>query len=191
MKLIEKLGARLHKSGKYYVSYGLFLCDPCGAVIERKLCAGKNANSCGCQQGPERKHGMSGTALYATWNHMRQRCENLNVSNYHRYGGRGISVCGEWSDFESFMSWALANGYEQGLEIDRINNDGDYEPDNCRFVKKVINTRNSSKAKLTEGLVAQIKGHFAKTKDKYADIGQLFGVSPTTIWRIVNGLSWR
>ena len=191
MKLIENLGTRLHKSGKYYVSYGVFLCDPCGAIVERKLCAGKSANSCGCTQGPERKHGMSGSALYATWSHMRQRCENPNVSNFHRYGGRGISVCEELEIFGVFKDWAFANGYSQGLEIDRMDNDGNYEPGNCRFVTKPVNIRNSSKAKLTEGLVEQIKDYFAKTKGKYADIGQLFGVSPTTIWRIVNGLSWR
>jgi len=191
MRLIEKLGTRLHPSGLYWVSYGLFECDHCKEVVERRLAGGKQNSSCGCQQHADRKHGMSKTLLYALWSHIRQRCSNPNVINYHRYGGRGISVCKEWNDFNVFMSWALANGYEKGLEIDRINNDGNYEPENCRFVTKNINTQNSSKAKLTRELVEKIKNHYATTKERYSDIGKLFGVSPTTIWRIVNELSWR
>jgi hypothetical protein len=191
MKLIESLGTRLHHSGLYWVSFGLFECEHCGSVVERRLCAGKESKSCGCQQHAARKHGMSGTALYAIWNHMRQRCSNPKVDNFHRYGGRGISVCEGWEDFATFKDWALANGYKRGLEIDRIDNDGNYEPGNCRFVTKPVNTRNSSKAKLTEEMVCKIREHYAQTKDRFKDIGQLFGVSPTTIWRIVNNLSWR
>jgi len=66
---------------------------------------------------------------------MKHRCNNPNAQGYRYWGGRGIRVCSLWTeDFEAFYSWALASGYEIGLQIDRIDNDGDYRPDNCRFV---------------------------------------------------------
>ncbi len=93
------------------------------------------------------KHGMRYTRLYNIWRSMRQRCNNPNNVNYKNYGGRGISVCSEWDiSFTCFMEWALANGYQEHLTIDRINNDGNYEPSNCRWAtykEQSSNKRNS------------------------------------------------
>jgi hypothetical protein len=76
---------------------------------------------------------------------MIQRCENPRHVGWHRYGGRGISICPEWrSSRKAFFDWALANGYQHGLQIDRINNDGNYEPANCRFVTRSVNSQNRS-----------------------------------------------
>ena len=91
------------------------------------------------------KHGYSVThpKLFLVWETMRSRCKNPHRQKYNDYGGRGISVCKEWDeDCEAFCKWALENGYKDGLQIDRIDNDGDYCPDNCRFVTPKQNSRN-------------------------------------------------
>ena len=71
--------------------------------------------------------------LYNVWRGIKKRCNNPDHYAYPQYGGRGIKLSEEWRDFEAFYSWALKNGYEVGLTLDRINNDGDYAPDNCRW----------------------------------------------------------
>lgn len=75
---------------------------------------------------------------------MIQRCTNPNNSFYNRYGGRGITVCPEWKTRKNFRSWAYSHGYSDDLEIDRINNDGNYEPSNCRWVSTKENCNNRS-----------------------------------------------
>lgn len=111
-----------------------------------------NTKSCGCMRGtsggvteyisPEyRKH--NGNTLYTVWLGMIRRCYNEHCENFHRYGGRGIKVCEEWkNNFETFVKWALSNGYNHDLQIDRMDNDGNYEPSNCRWVTVVENARN-------------------------------------------------
>lgn len=84
------------------------------------------------------RHGESHTRLYAIWKSMRQRCQNEHHHAYENYGGRGIKVCREWQVYESFRSWAMSTGYNESaprgaLTLDRINNDGNYEPSNCKW----------------------------------------------------------
>lgn len=81
--------------------------------------------------------------LKSRYNHIKERCYNPNSKAYKRYGGRGIKMCQEWlSDYQAFEDWALSNGFKEGLAIDRIDNDGDYAPDNCRFVTPKENNQN-------------------------------------------------
>lgn len=90
------------------------------------------------------KHGMHSTRQYKIWSAMRQRCNNPKEESYPSYGGRGIKVCQEWATFVGF--WAdMAKGYAPNLTIDRINNDGDYCKDNCRWATKIQQARNTSK----------------------------------------------
>lgn len=110
--------------------------------------------SCGCmhKEGVKNrmtKHGMRYEPLYHVWHGMIDRCVNKKCKGYKYYGGRGISVCIEWlSDISCFIKWCKSNGWKKGLDIDRINNNGNYSPGNCRFVTKKINSRNKRNNRL-------------------------------------------
>lgn len=112
-----------------------------------------HTKSCGCMTSQMSrianiKHGFRlyrrMPRIYKTWLNMKDRCLNPNNKHYHLYGGRGISVCNEWSDnFLIFYNWAVSNGYSDRLEIDCIDSNGNYEPSNCRFVTDLVQARNS------------------------------------------------
>lgn len=110
------------------------------------------STGCGCRAREENRkkmttHGETSTKLHGVWTTMKNRCNNPNVKSYKDYGGRGIKVCSEWESFESFSAWAKANGYEEGLELNRLDNDGDYSPQNCRWDTKVVNMNNTRRTK--------------------------------------------
>lgn len=97
------------------------------------------------------KHGMAGTRLYRAWTNMRNRCNRKADKEYKHYGGRGIKVCEEWkNDFETFKEWALSNGYYDNLTLDRIDTNGNYEPNNCRWItRKAQNNNMTTNVRLT------------------------------------------
>lgn len=137
-----------HSRGPGRVSLWLCRCDCGNEIVARagNLVSGRS-RSCGCvgaRKAAQRltKHGLHGHPLYRIWVRMRDRCNRPSNSRYARYGARGIRVCEEWNDPTAFIAWALSNGYEPGLQIDRINNDGHYEPSNCRFVTQQQNVNN-------------------------------------------------
>ncbi|MFA7101381.1 MAG: hypothetical protein WC196_06615 [Bacilli bacterium] len=111
------------------------------------------------------KHGMARTRLYGIWCHMIQRCGNPNNSRFKDYGGRGIIVCDEWKEFTLFMEWSLANGYNDTLTIDRKDNNGNYEPDNCRWATNQEQCNNMSKTVYIEidGIVDTFLGWSQRT----------------------------
>lgn len=153
-------GTYLRPKAKQRDRYVPCRCE-CGVVRDVKcsvLLHGRSV-ACGCRRteaGLKRaKHGdaaiIGGRArLHNTWTAMKQRCLNPNCEKYPEYGGRGITVCAEWMEYIPFRSWALANGYADDLQIDRIDNDKGYYPDNCRFVSRPQNQRNRRVCKMFE-----------------------------------------
>ena len=89
------------------------------------------------------KHGMKHTRIYEIWCGMKKRCYNQNSKNFPQYGGKGIIVCDDWkNDFLKFYDWSMKNGYQENLTIDRIDNNGNYEPSNCRWITHKQQQRN-------------------------------------------------
>jgi len=123
--------------------------------------------------------------LRIVWSDMKRRCYDKTNSHYSRYGGRGIAICKAWSSLDVFMEWCKANGWREGLTIDRVDNDGDYTPRNVRFLTRKENTKNRPH-KLCEVEVRAIK-HWCKTGMTQAKVAKLFGVSPSLVSKVFQG----
>jgi|688.fasta_scaffold343127_2 hypothetical protein len=129
-------------------SYFECICD-CGKKIITTSNALKRKHnmSCGCLnyeliKKRNLKHGLSKHTLFKTWCDMKNRCYYEKHNRYKNYGQKGIIVCSEWLVFLNFYNWAIKNGWEEGLTIDRIDNSKNYEPSNCRFLTKKLQNRN-------------------------------------------------
>lgn len=132
---------------------------------------------------------LSKHPLYRTLNNMINRCHNKNHDKYRFYGGRGIAVCPKWLyNRRSFVVWGLANGWRPGLEIDRIDNDGLYSPDNCQFVTHKENVRNSRATKLSIEVIRDIKYYLRTRKITHQYLADLFHIHRSTVTRIHSGL---
>ena len=152
-----KLTALERVSNKKYKVAWKCRCD-CGnetIVLTTNLCS-KRILSCGCLKLEKlitrsTTHNQRHTKLYEVWKTMKQRCSNPNNIGYHNYGGRGIKVCDEWKNsYQVFYEWSMNNGYKEGLSIDRINNNGNYEPSNCRWADKFTQCNNTRQNKYIE-----------------------------------------
>lgn len=162
----------------------LFLCKcECGNEKEITGCdirTGK-VKSCGCLKKEMRikentTHGLKNHRIYGIYHNMVSRCYNSNVLQYSDYGGRGITICPEWIDtkngFLNFYKWSIDNGYSSELTIDRINVNGDYSPENCRWVNMQVQSNNRRNNHLIE-----INGEI-KTLREWSDV---FGISQHTV----------
>jgi hypothetical protein len=126
-------------------------CD-CGRTVEKTVRDIKNTNSCGCSRRGVVTHGHTvgkkNSPSYSAWANMRNRCGNPGCSNYKNYGGRGINICKRWEKFENFI--ADMGEKPNGLSLERINNNGNYEPGNCRWATDKEQRRNKRKNRLVE-----------------------------------------
>jgi hypothetical protein len=119
-------------------------CGTMFVVLSSSLTTG-NTKSCGCKakrllSERSKTHGLTGTRVYRIWQGMLNRCRNENIVGHHNWGGRGITVCEEWKEFESFL--ADMGHPPVGFSIERINNDGNYEPGNCKWATRTEQSRN-------------------------------------------------
>ncbi len=143
--------------------------------------------SCGCVR---TKHSGKGTRLYRIWTGMKDRCLNPRSKYRSNYGGRGITVCSAWADdFSVFKAWAIENGYADSLEIDRTNVNGDYCPENCRWITRIENSRNRRCSKLDLLKAKEIKALIKKGM-KAAVIASKYGISRRTVEDIANSKIW-
>lgn len=186
LQVIKRVGSKC--------GHSLWLCKcNCGAETYVTACALRKGDtvSCGCwkdEQTAKRnvKHKHSSSRLYAVWKGIKQRCNNPNHSSYANYGGRGIKMCKEWENFSEFEKWAMEHGYDKDASfgkctIERIDNNGPYCPDNCRFAtwnEQQNNSRNNHRI--------TISGE-THTLTEWCD---KMGLKPTTVLRRIKGLGW-
>ncbi|HDY89897.1 MAG TPA: hypothetical protein ENH82_17485 [bacterium] len=130
--------------------------------------------------------------LYSVWRNIKQRCSNPNIPGYKYYGGKGIKVCEEWlNNPKAFIEWALANGYKKGLDIDRIDNNGDYKPNNCQFISHAKNSRKRKCVKLNWQQVEEIRcAKLAIPKITHREIAQFYNVGIDAIGQILSNRCW-
>ena len=149
--LLEDLGTMYPtERSKHKLRYGLYKCGFCGTEFKTGSQGVKRGHtkSCGCYNKRRigelnKTHGLRNTRLYKIWRDIKYRTLNPNSRDYYKYGGRGITICEEWkNDFMSFYNWAMSKGSSDELSIDRIDNDGNYEPNNCRWTTRTIQSRN-------------------------------------------------
>ena len=165
----------IYKKDKQHHYYYKCKCD-CGnyKVVADYNLRNNSTKSCGCLSRENKiKHNKSNTKLYRKYYAMKQRCYNSKYSRYFDYGGRGIKICDEWkNNFMSFYNWAINNGYQENLSIDRIDVNGNYCPENCRWITMEEQQSNTRKSHFIE---------YNGEKHTIAEWSRIIKVSPNTI----------
>lgn len=162
-------------------------CD-CGKEIVTRGYSLRNgdAKSCGCWHEEVLAkgnfvHGESRSRIYGIWNTMKSRCNNPNSRKFYRYGKREITVCEEWQKFEPFYEWAVANGYSDDLSIDRIDNDGNYCPENCRWATRREQMNNTSKT---------IYLSYNGETHPLSEWSEITGIPRVALWKRIRQRGW-
>lgn len=161
----------------------------CGkeTVVSENNLKNGSTKSCGCWKQQRIKdyntvHGGASDRLYGIWKNMKRRCNNENDSHFAYYGGKGIKVCDEWNDYSNFRAWALSNGYDENADfgectIDRIDNDGNYSPANCKWSNRTEQANNTSRNRYVE---------FQGKRLTIAEFARTMNISKNKAWYYVD-----
>lgn len=165
-------------------------CPDCGVIRNQdKRKIGTLCRSCATKR--RATHGMSGSRIYRVWAGMVARCTNPSATHYKYYGGRGIDVCREWRESSDvFFAWAHANGYADGMEMDRIDSDGDYSPGNCRFISHQENSQLRRNARCTKEQATMVKELLSRGMPITAAADHI-GIPYMSAWHISKGNTWK
>ena len=182
LSVIERVDNNKHGQARWRCR-----CD-CGnevIVTGYKLTSG-HTRSCGCLKiestgNQRRTHGDTGSRLYVCWQHMKNRCNNPLDKYFCNYGGRGISVCPEWDSYEKFKEWAFAHGYRDDLTLDRIDVNGNYCPENCRWTTMQEQQNNRRNNHYVE---------FCGEVHTLADWARIIGINRDVLQMRINKLKW-
>lgn len=180
--VLRESGIKVEPNGKH-LRFWVCRCD-CGTVREvyqRRLKNGKSL-SCGCYKNEvtaqfSTKHGLYKSRIYKIWHGMKKRCYLPSMPTYKHYGGRGITVCEEWlgnNGLQNFYDWAMANGYTDDLTIDRIDVNGNYEPNNCRWVTMKVQANNKRNNRYLE-----VDGDTVTM----SELSEASGIPYSSLWR--------
>lgn len=174
LKVLENLG--LINGRTHYRC----LCDCGNEKILMRNNLIRSTRSCGClrHEAPSNKtHGQKGTRLYRIWGGMKTRCFNKNDHTYKGYGARGITMTADWLDFSNFYDWARRTGYTDELTIERIDNNGDYEPGNCKWITLGEQARNRRSTTYIE---------FKGQKKSLSEWSEITGIGSATLHGRIN-----
>ncbi len=196
MELIKELEMRINNKG-HKIRWGIFLCPSCLNKVERILSDGKKQKTC-CKKYkfPKNsnfnyKHRMKRTRLYNIWHGIKARILNKNNKSYKDYGGRGITICNEWLEFIPFRDWSLSNNYQEGLAIDRKENDLGYCPDNCQWISLKQNSQKKRTTKINLKIADEIRTLYNSGYYTQIALSKKFRVSPQTISLIILYKIWK
>ena len=201
MILLKELDRRAVGSNGNKTRFALFECEHCGKQVEKQKNNGLRDFSCGCARyeltsKSNAIHGDSNSNaeyynLWSTWRNMRDRCNRSTNQDYQYYGGKGIVVCNEWNDYLEFKKWSILNSYEpnKNLQIDRIDSNKNYSPDNCRWVDAKTNQRNRDCIILNEEKANEIRILIYSGLDDI-EISKMYKVHKDTIRDIRTGRTW-
>ena len=201
MILLKELDRRAVGSNGNKTRFALFECEHCGKQVEKQKNNGLRDFSCGCARYEltSKSNAIQGDSnsnaeyynLWSTWRNMRDRCNRSTNQDYQYYGGKGIVVCNEWNDYLEFKKWSILNSYEpnKNLQIDRIDSNKNYSPDNCRWVDAKTNQRNRDCIILNEEKANEIRTLIYSGLDDI-EISKMYKVHKDTIRDIRTGRTW-